>query len=81
MKSRKSHYRQVHHHAYSTYIQVSSQANINQKLIKKEQKSSKPRKTIQKIEKILQKYVQKGYMTLPSPYLKLTISSLRADEL
>jgi len=66
MKSRKSHYGLVSYHSYSTYIHASNQAIRDQKPIKKVQITPKPR-TIKKIEKISQTYVQKEYMT-PLPH-------------
>ena len=70
MKSRKSHYRQVPYHAYSTYIQTSNQAIRDKKPIKKVQAVPKLRKlykTWKICENFSQKYVQKGYMTSPTP--------------
>ena len=68
MKNQNSHRRQLSYYAYSTYIQVSNQAIRDQKPIKKAQKSSKPRETIQQLKKFHKnkKYAQKG-IRLPTP--------------
>ena len=66
MKSRKSHFRQVPYHAYSTYIQTSNQAIRGQKPIKKEQTTPKPRKLYKKM-KIFHKNMCKKGIRLPPP--------------
>jgi len=52
VRSRKSHYRQVAYHAYSTYIQTSNQENSDQKPIKKVQTTLKQTKAIQKLKNL-----------------------------
>jgi len=64
----------VPYHAYSTYIQISNQANGDKKPIKKVQTTPKTKKNYTKIEKFSpkfsQNYMQKGYMS--SPYTQIS---------
>ena len=53
-------------HAYSTYIQVTNHANMDKKPIKRQQKSLKPRKTIQKLKNFHKNKCKKAYDS-PTP--------------